>query len=98
VDGARRVRVRVRGRVQGVSYRAATRDRARSLGLVGWVRNLQDGSVVLEAEGAAAAVDELVTWCRRGPPGARVEAAEVAEAEVRGDESGFVIQHDVEAP
>jgi len=69
--------VRVRGLVQGVFYRASTCDRARELGLVGWVRNRADGSVELEAEGPAERIEQLVAWCRSGPPGARVSGVDV---------------------
>lgn len=69
----RAVEVRVSGRVQGVFYRASTRDRARELGVSGWVRNLADGSVQFVAQGDTEAVAALVDWARRGPPGARVD-------------------------
>jgi len=72
-----RVRVRVRGRVQGVWFRGATRDRALALAVTGWVRNLPDGGVELEAQGAAGEVDELVQWCKTGPPAARVDGVNV---------------------
>jgi acylphosphatase len=68
-----RVWARVTGKVQGVFYRASTIEQARSLGLAGWVRNLPDGSVELEAEGDDGRVRQLVDWCRRGPPAARVD-------------------------
>jgi acylphosphatase len=85
-QGLQRVRARVRGRVQGVFYRASTCDRAAELGLVGWVRNCADGSVELEAEGPRERVDELIAWCRRGPTGARVTGVEIEElSETRGD-------------
>jgi acylphosphatase len=81
-----RVRARVRGLVQGVFYRASTADRAAELGVAGWVRNCSDGSVELEAEGPREQVDQLVAWCRRGPPGARVTGVEVESvAETRGE-------------
>lgn len=67
-----RVRVSVRGRVQGVWFRGSTRDHAQRLGLVGWARNLHDGSVEVVAQGDPEAVEQLVAWCRHGPPGARV--------------------------
>ena len=81
-----RARARVRGRVQGVFYRASTCDRAAELGLVGWVRNCPDGSVELEAEGPGEKVEQLITWCRSGPPGARVTGVEVEHlSETRGE-------------
>lgn len=66
----------VRGRVQGVCFRVSCQDQARRLGLSGWVRNLSDGSVELEAQGQAAALEALRDWCRRGPPAARVAGVE----------------------
>ena len=67
-------RVRVTGRVQGVSFRASCRDEARALGVSGWVRNLADGSVEAVFVGGTAEVEALIDWCRSGPRGARVEA------------------------
>lgn len=75
----RRVRIRVRGRVQGVAYRAATRHEARRLGLDGWVRNLPDGSVEAEAQGDPETVAALITWCHDGPSLARVTGVDVEE-------------------
>jgi acylphosphatase len=83
----RRIRAIVSGRVQGVSYRAATAEKARQLGLVGWVRNLRDGSVELEAEGPADVVAALVTWCHHGPPSARVDSVAVDERPPTGGSS-----------
>lgn len=74
------IQARVTGRVQGVAFRWHTEERARELGVAGWVRNEVDGSVLLHAEGDAAAVDALVEWCRTGPPSARVEHVAVREA------------------
>jgi len=70
----RRARLKVTGRVQGVYYRASTREQAKALGLVGWVRNSPDGAVEIEAQGRSDAVDELVRWCHQGPPAARVSS------------------------
>jgi acylphosphatase len=69
----------VRGRVQGVGFRASAAHEARRLGVDGWVRNLPDGSVELEARGAPAAVDALCTWLAQGPRGARVTGVDVHE-------------------
>lgn len=86
-----RALVRVHGRVQGVFFRAATRDRARSLGVAGSVRNERDGTVSAVFEGPEAAVQSMVAWCRRGPPGAEVEEVEVTREEPRG-ERGFSVR------
>lgn len=72
------------GRVQGVSFRWYTEQRARELGVNGWVRNEPDGSVALHAEGDDQAVDALVEWCRTGPALARVRNVAVREATVTG--------------
>ncbi|HME69759.1 MAG TPA: acylphosphatase [Myxococcota bacterium] len=71
-----RRRLIVRGRVQGVAFRYATRERARALGVDGWVRNLPDGSVEAVLEGEPGLVDELAAFCRVGPPAARVDRVE----------------------
>lgn len=71
-----RVQARVRGVVQGVGYRANTAARARQLGLQGWVRNCEDGSVELIAEGPRDRLDALIEWCRVGPQLARVESVD----------------------
>ncbi len=70
------VRVRVRGRVQGVWYRAWTVKRARRLGLAGWVRNCDDGSVEAQFVGQSDAVEAMVACCGDGPPLAQVTAVE----------------------
>jgi acylphosphatase len=77
-------RVRVSGRVQGVFFRAWTRDEARSVGVTGWVRNCSDGSVEALVEGDAAAVDELIELMHEGPAGARVDRVEVEAADPEG--------------
>jgi acylphosphatase len=87
----KRARVIVSGRVQGVSFRWHTQARAEELGLSGWVRNLADGTVELEAEGPDDAVDALVAWCRRGPPAARVGDLQVEELAPTGGVGGFHI-------
>jgi len=80
----RRVHVIVTGRVQGVWYRGAMQHEAERLGVAGWVRNVADGNVEAAIEGPAQAVDELVAWCRVGPPGARVQNVRCAEEPPQG--------------
>jgi len=76
----------VRGRVQGVFFREAAVRRADELGALGWVRNAEDGSVLVHAEGPEAAVDGLVDFLHQGPPAARVEDVEVEEVKAEGHE------------
>jgi acylphosphatase len=73
------VRLRVRGRVQGVAFRAWTADMAEELGLCGWVRNRRDGSVEALFAGPREVVEEMIAQCREGPPAARVMAVEIEE-------------------
>ncbi len=82
------VRVIVRGRVQGVAYRAWTIDRALELALRGWVRNRMDRSVEALFIGGADAVNAMVELCRRGPPLARVDALQRAD-DVDDGSTGF---------
>lgn len=81
-DTARRVIVE--GRVQGVFYRASTRDQARRRSVAGWVRNRDDGRVEAWLEGDTAAVQGLIDWMRRGPASARVTGLSSDPAPVRG--------------
>lgn len=85
-----RARVQVRGRVQGVFFRAETRDRARSLGLAGWVRNCSDGSVEAVFEGDGERVQSMIDWCGRGPSGASVAGIDVTWEDPRHEE-GFAV-------
>ena len=87
----KRAEVVVRGAVQGVFFRAEARQRARSLGLAGWVRNAPDGTVQAVFEGDDERVESMVEWCRRGPAGARVEDVEASWTVPEG-ENGFSIR------
>ncbi|MGN6215540.1 MAG: DNA polymerase ligase N-terminal domain-containing protein [Solirubrobacterales bacterium] len=80
------IRAVVRGRVQGVGFREATVRRARNLGLVGWVRNAEDGSVRVHAEGEEGAVEELSAFLGEGPRGAEVAKVEVERVKPEGHE------------
>jgi acylphosphatase len=87
----KRARVRVRGAVQGVFFRVETRDRARSLGISGWVWNRPDGTVEAVFEGDPERVESMIDWCRRGPRGADVDEVEVSEENPQGEE-GFAVR------
>ena len=67
-----RVHLTIKGYVQGVFYRASTRDKAVELGLKGWVRNLYDGNVEAVFEGPVDKIQQAVQWCHEGPAGAKV--------------------------
>jgi acylphosphatase len=82
--------VTVKGLVQGVFFRASTKEQAKQLGITGFVKNQPDGSVYLEAEGEAEAMKELLAWLELGPPNAQVKNVDVEEDAVR-DFAGFDI-------
>ena len=86
-----RRRVRITGRVQGVFFREATRRRAETAGVAGWVRNLPDGSVEAVFEGEAEAVARLVEWSHEGPRAAEVRAVEVTD-EAPDGVAGFSVR------
>jgi acylphosphatase len=69
----------VSGKVQGVFYRQSTREKAMAIGINGQVRNLPDGRVHIIATGSKEQLDQLLEWCRQGPPRARVSGIESAE-------------------
>ena len=67
----------VSGRVQGVWFRAGTREQALQRGLCGWVKNCSNGTVEIHAEGEKEALEHFIDWCRKGPPGALVTALDI---------------------
>ncbi|WP_336135696.1 acylphosphatase [Natronomonas amylolytica] len=87
-----RAHVFVSGTVQGVYYRANTRDTARERGVDGWVKNLADGRVEAVFEGEEATVEGMVEWCHTGSPQARVEDVEVEYESPEGLD-GFEIRY-----
>lgn len=89
--GRSAARFLVRGKVQGVWFRASTREVALRLGLSGHARNLEDGGVEVIAEGDAQAIDHLHEWLRQGPPMARVDAVHRDVAEATGA-AGFEVR------
>jgi acylphosphatase len=86
-----RAHVLIEGRVQGVNFRAAARDQARSIGVEGWVRNLGDGRVEAVFEGPDAAVKLMINWCHGGSRSARVDRVDVEWEKPTGQERGFRI-------
>lgn len=72
-----RAHVVVHGLVQGVWFRASTKDEADRVGVTGWVRNLPDGSVEAVFEGMKKSVEAIVGWCHRGPAGATVDKVDI---------------------
>jgi acylphosphatase len=84
-----RARVTIEGRVQGVFFRASTRDEARRLRVNGWVRNLPNGDVEALFEGDKPAVTQMLGWCYKGPPYAAVHKVNVTYEPFVGDQEGF---------
>ncbi len=87
-----RVHVTVSGRVQGVSFRDATRQEAERLGLAGWVRNTDDGNVEAVFEGEPDAVNQMIEWCNSGPSSADVEDVSTEKETPSGNLSGFEVR------
>jgi acylphosphatase len=95
LDDSKHVKVRAHvffsGRVQGVFFRAHTRDCAVSLGLTGWVKNTYDGRVEAVFEGEESAVAEAVNWCATRQPYAKVSSREVEMSDATGEFDSFEI-------
>jgi acylphosphatase len=91
--GNLRAQVIIHGLVQGVAFRAYTRSQAAALGIGGWVRNLPDGTVQALFEGPKKKVEEILAWCRTGPPGARVMNMEIAWEPYTGEYKHFDIRY-----
>ncbi len=81
----------VRGRVQGVYFRASAQREARRLGISGWVRNRTDGSVEILAEGEEIAIREFYGWAQKGPSAARVDRVDTRWRSYTGEFSEFRI-------
>ena len=88
-----RAHVYVSGYVTGVFFRAHTQELAERLGVRGWVRNMHDGRVEAVFEGERGQVEEMVKFCHRGPPGARVKNVEVKWENPKGEFSGFEVRY-----
>ena len=91
----KRLHLRIRGHVQGVFFRVSTVEVARTMGLIGWVRNRKDGSVEVVAEGPKDAILALEQWCQNGPDKAQVEEIESTWEEAVGMENEFDVRPSV---
>jgi len=87
----KRLHIVISGRVQGVAFRAATREKARVLNLTGWVRNLKDGRVEAVLEGEDDKVDLMRHWCEHGPPLAMVTGVDATDEYYAGEFRDFTI-------
>ena len=85
--------VNVSGRVQGVCFRARTREEAKRIGVAGWVKNLQDGSVQVFMQGPEEKVNSLLSWCYQGPAGASVASVDFSERPIDPSISTFSIKY-----
>ncbi len=89
----RRAHTWIRGRVQGVFFRAYTRDAAETIGVTGWVRNLPDGRVEAVFEGSSEKVQKMIEWCYKGSPLSRVDEVEVLDEIYTGQFDRLMIEH-----
>lgn len=89
----KRVRVRITGRVQGVFFRAYTRDAAIGESVSGWVMNLPDGRVEAVFEGEENAVDRMIQWCHNGSPMSRVDRVDVIEEHFQNEFNRFEVRY-----
>lgn len=88
----KRIELRMKGRVQGVYFRQSTLEKAEALGVVGWVRNCEDGDVEATAEGSEEALEKFVAWCHKGPASAKVTDVQVTEWPATGEFTTFRIE------
>jgi acylphosphatase len=88
-----RVHVVISGRVQGVWFRASTRDKAQQLGLTGWVKNTSEGNVEAVFEGEEKLINEMLDWCHHGPPLAQVKNVEIKKRRPSNDFDDFSIKY-----
>ena len=84
------VHLLIQGKVQGVFFRASAKEVAEDLGISGWIKNTKEGAVECVADGAEAAIQQFVDWCKQGPSGARVDEVTVSQTDPIKD-TGFRI-------
>jgi acylphosphatase len=88
-----RAQVIIHGSVQGVFFRASTREEAIRINVGGWVKNLSDGTVQALFEGEKKKVEAIIAWCHKGPPGARVSSVDIAWEKYKGEFRQFDIRY-----
>ncbi len=88
-----RLHIVIEGRVQGVFFRASTIEKSSKLGLTGWVKNCSDGRVEAVFEGETDKIEQVVEWCKKGPPGAVVRNVETIWEQATGDYDSFTIKY-----
>lgn len=86
------VHVLISGRVQGVWFRASTKQVAKQLGLTGWVRNTSNGCVEAVFEGEERLINKMIEWCHQGPALSKVDNVEIINQEPTNDFNGFSIR------
>lgn len=92
-DDLCRVQMTISGKVQGVFYRASTLETAQKEGLSGWVKNMDDGSVIAEFQGDEGQIARIIEWCWQGPPMAQVDMVSVAHKKPQTDQQGFHVRY-----
>ncbi len=86
-----RLKLKIFGKVQGVFFRYHTKNQAQRLGLVGWIKNEEDGTVLIEVEGPEEKVREFVFWCYKGPVDAKVKQIQKIKLRPKKEEKDFII-------
>jgi len=87
------IHVFITGRVQGVWFRASTKQKAEQLGITGWVRNTTDGRVEAIFEGEESSIKDMIEWCHHGPPHAKIEKVEKKDQNPTNGFDGFSIKY-----
>ena len=87
------VHVIISGRVQGVWFRANTKQKAEQLGLTGWVRNTLDGKVEAVFEGEEININKMIKWCNTGPPLAKVKNVDINKLSSTNNYDSFIIKY-----
>ena len=87
------VHLLIKGKVQGVYYRATAREKANALGITGWINNTPVGHVEMIASGNSSQLEVFIGWCKKGPPAARVGAIEHTAVEEAYFETFTILRH-----